>query len=44
MPSEKAHVEIPTIMYEPHHEPYTQEPSAPAYYSQEGKQASPGGF
>lgn len=44
MPSEKGRVEIPMIMYEPHHESYTQEPSAPEYCSQEGKQALPGGF
>ncbi|XP_010163656.1 cell death-inducing p53-target protein 1-like [Antrostomus carolinensis] len=36
MASEKGRVEIPMIMYEPHHEPYMQEPSAPAYCSQEG--------
>ncbi|XP_010207838.2 lITAF domain-containing protein [Colius striatus] len=36
MASEKGCVEIPMIMYEPHREPYRQEPSAPEYYSQEG--------
>lgn len=44
MPSEKAHAEIPMIMYEPRHESYTQEPSAPEYCSQAGKQASLGGL
>ena len=43
MASEKGLVEIPMIMYEPHREPYMQEPSAPPYCSQEGKQALPGG-
>ncbi|XP_061214292.1 lITAF domain-containing protein [Neopsephotus bourkii] len=36
MPTEKARAEIPMIMYEPRHEPYAQEPSAPEYCSQEG--------
>lgn len=44
MPSEKGRVEIPMIMYEPRQEPYTQEPSAPEYCSQEGKQLCGEGF
>ncbi|XP_010151871.1 PREDICTED: uncharacterized protein LOC104511101, partial [Eurypyga helias] len=36
MASEKGCVEIPMVMYEPHREPYTQEPSAPEYCSQGG--------
>ncbi|KAJ7408253.1 cell death-inducing p53-target protein 1 [Pitangus sulphuratus] len=36
MSSEKGHVEIPMIMYEPHQEFYRQEPSAPEFSSQEG--------
>lgn len=43
MASEKGHVEIPMVMYEQHQEPYRQEPSAPEYCSQEGKQLLPGG-
>lgn len=44
MANEKARVEIPMVMYEPHHEAYRQEPSAPEYCGQAGKQVSPGGF
>ncbi|XP_064008750.1 lITAF domain-containing protein [Pogoniulus pusillus] len=36
MATEKARVEIPMVMYEPHHEAYRQEPSAPEYCGQAG--------
>ncbi|XP_068003254.1 lITAF domain-containing protein isoform X2 [Melanerpes formicivorus] len=36
MASEKGRVEIPMVMYEPHHEAYRIEPSAPEYCGQDG--------